>query len=155
MLQGVRLCLPPLKTDTFTLYVYHNSNKIATQIKPKGNVASRIYNFGRDLTGTARAVLRKGASGGLPRRAQKLLLRLGQLFKGGFPAQGGTAVGAALQIGKALGPVGAGVARAPAAAVGPQAGGGVVGFSIRALNNSSRSRLLSTPSSLGNNTDAP
>ena len=110
MLQGVRLCLPPLKIDTFTLYVYHNSNKIATQIKPKGNIASRIYNFGRDLTGTARAVLRKGASGGLPRRAQKLLLRLGQLFKGGFPAQGGTAVGAAFQIGKALGPVGAGVA---------------------------------------------
>ena len=54
-------------------------------------------------------------------------LRTGQLFKGGFPAQGGTAVGAAFQIGKALGPVGAGVARAPAAAVGPQAGGGVVG----------------------------
>ena len=92
MLQGVRLCLPPLKIDTFTLYVYHNSNKIATQIKPKGNIASRIYNFGRDLTGTARAVLRKGASGGLPRRAQKLLLRLGQLFKGGFPAQGGAFV---------------------------------------------------------------
>ena len=46
-------------------------------------------------------VLHPGTPGGAPRGAQHLFFRLGKLFQGGFPAQGGAFVRAALQIGKA------------------------------------------------------
>ena len=46
-------------------------------------------------------VLHPGTLGGAPCGAQYLFFRLGKLFQGGFPAQGGALVRAALQIGKA------------------------------------------------------
>lgn len=71
-------------------------------------------------------VLHPGAPGGAPCGAQHLLFRLGKLFQGGFPAQSGALVRAALQIGKAYRAVGAGVAGTFAALVRFQPGGGVV-----------------------------
>ena len=70
-------------------------------------------------------VLHPGTPGGLPCGAQYLFFRLGKLFQGDFPAQGGAFVRAALYIGKAYRAVGAGVARALAALVRFQPGGGV------------------------------
>ena len=55
-----------------------------------------------------------------------MLFRQTQLFQGGFPAQGGALVRAALQLGKAYRAVGAGVAGTFAALVRLQPGGGVV-----------------------------
>ena len=71
-------------------------------------------------------VLHPGTPGGLPCGAQYLFFRLGKLFQGGFPAQGGAFVRAALQIGKAYRAVGAGVAGTFAALVRFQPGSGVV-----------------------------
>ena len=70
--------------------------------------------------------LHPGTPGGPPCGAQGLLFRLGELFQGGFPAQGGAFVRAALYIGKAYCAVGAGVAGPFAAPVRFQPGGGVV-----------------------------
>ena len=54
-------------------------------------------------------VLHPGAPGGAPCGAQHLFFRLGELFQGGFPLQGGTFIGAALGIGQLNGTFGVGI----------------------------------------------
>ena len=71
-------------------------------------------------------VLHPGTPGGAPCGAQHLFFRLGKLFQGGFPLQGGTFIGAALGIGQLNGTFGVGIlGTGLAALVGAQAAGKV------------------------------